>query len=209
MDKAEFTNFYWKYYLHLENEFINTTNFVMLDKNNFKTFSIEYQKLLLAIGSECEILFKELCGFDSDDGSKNINSFKAEIASSNLMGLDNNVRIMGAVTLDVLEPFGEEWPKETPKWWRRYNNVKHGRSMNYKEANLENVLNALASLYLLEEYLHKKVILEGEVDFISPESNLFTLSWKRKHSSMQKVTYEEVDSNYQAPLIDITKQEEM
>ena len=44
----------------------------------------------------------------------------------------------------------------------------------------------LASLYLLEEYLHKKVILEGEVDFISPESNLFTLSWERKHSSMQK-----------------------
>ena len=43
MDKAEFTNFYWKYYLHLENEFINTTDFVMLDENNFKTFSIEYQ----------------------------------------------------------------------------------------------------------------------------------------------------------------------
>lgn len=42
MDKAEFTNFYWKYYLHLENEFINTTDFVMLDENNFKTFSIEY-----------------------------------------------------------------------------------------------------------------------------------------------------------------------
>ncbi|HFM5933950.1 TPA: hypothetical protein ACG8BR_002499, partial [Enterococcus faecium] len=80
---------------------------------------------------------------------------------------------------------------------------------NYKEANLENVLYALASLYLLEEYLHKKVILEGEVDFISPESNLFTLSWERKHSSMQKVTFEKVDSNYVAPLIDFKEQEEI
>lgn len=205
MDKAEFTNFYWKYYLHLENEFINTTEFVMLDENNFKTFSIEYQKLLLAIGSECEIIFKELCGFDSDDGSKNINSFKTEIASSNLMGLDNNVRIMGAVTLDVLEPFGEKWPSETPKWWRKYNNVKHGRSRNYKEANLENVLLALASLYLLEEYLHKKLILEGEVDFISPESNLFALSWERKYSSMDKVTFEELDPSFVAPMLDNKK----
>ncbi len=80
----------------------------MLDKNNFKTFSIEYQKLLLAIGSECEIIFKELCGFDSYDGSKSINSFKTEIVFQiKSTGLDNNVRIMGAVTLDVLEPFGE------------------------------------------------------------------------------------------------------
>lgn len=208
MDKAEFTNFYWKYYLHLENEFINTTDFVMLDENNFKTFSIEYQKLLLAIGSECEIIFKELCGFDSSS-NKSITDFKAVIKSSELMCLDNGVRVMNSLTLTSLKPFGDGWPEDTPDWWKIYNRVKHGRSSNYKEANLENMLYALASLYLLEEYLHKKVILEGEVDFISPESNLFTLSWERKHSSMQKVTFEKVDSNYVAPLIDFKEQEEI
>ncbi|HBB6794409.1 TPA: hypothetical protein KB899_002331, partial [Enterococcus faecium] len=113
------------------------------------------------------------------------------------------------LTLTSLKPFGDGWPEDTPDWWKIYNRVKHGRSSNYKEANLENVLYALASLYLLEEYLHKKVILEGEVDFISPESNLFTLSWERKHSSMQKVTFEKVDSNYVAPLIDFKEQEEI
>lgn len=101
------------------------------------------------------------------------------------MCLDNGVRVMNSLTLTSLKPL-EMGGLKIHQIGGKYNRVKHGRSSNYKEANLENVLYALASLYLLEEYLHKKVILEGEVDFISPESNLFTLSWERKHSSMQK-----------------------
>ena len=205
MDKVQFTNFYWKYYIHLENEFINTTEFVMLDENNFETFSIEYQKLLLAIGSECEIIFRELCGFASDDRSKNIADFRDEIKSSNLMDLNNHVHIMGVSSLSSIEPFVETWPNQTPTWWREYNNVKHGRTLNYKKANLENVLYTLASLYLLEEYLHRKVRKQNEEDFIRPESNLFALSWERKYSSMDKVTLEEVDPSFVAPMLDFKK----
>ncbi|STP39290.1 Uncharacterised protein [Enterococcus durans] len=209
MDKVQFSNFYWKYYLHLENEFINTTEFVMLDENNFQTFSIEYQKLLLAIGSECEILFKELCGFASDDTSKNITTIRTEIKSSNLMDLNNHVHIMGVSSLSMIEPFGESWPDKTPTWWREYNDVKHGRTLNYKKANLENVLYALASLYLLEEYLHKKVRKQNEEDFIRPESKLFALSWERKYSSMDKLTVETVDPSFVAPPIDFKEQKEI
>ena len=189
----------------MENEFINTTEFVMLDENNFETFSIEYQKLLLAIGSECEIIFRELCGFASDDRSKNIADFRDEIKSSNLMDLNNHVHIMGVSSLSSIEPFGETWPNQTPTWWREYNNVKHGRTLNYKKANLENVLYTLASLYLLEEYLHRKVRKQNEEDFIRPESNLFALSWERKYSSMDKVTLEEVDPSFVAPMLDFKK----
>lgn len=205
MDKVQFTNFYWKYYIHLENEFINTTEFVMLDENNFETFSIEYQKLLLAIGSECEIIFRELCGFDSDDTSKNIADFRNKIKSSNLMDLNNQVHIMGVSSLNMIEPFGETWPNQTPTWWSEYNKVKHGRTLNYKKANLENVLYTLAGLYLLEEYLHRKVRKQNEEDFIRPESNLFALSWERKYSSMDKVTLEEVDPSFVAPMLDLKK----
>ena len=31
-------------------------------------------------------------------------------------------------------------------WWVAYNNVKHGRDGNFREASLENVLNALMAL---------------------------------------------------------------
>lgn len=44
----------------------------------------------------------------------------------------------------------------TPKWWNAYNKVKHKRvqsdsdGLNYKKANLQNLSNAFAALYLLE-----------------------------------------------------------
>lgn len=192
MEKMDFLNFYWQYYLNLEDDFSNTTKFVTLDEDNFKTFSIVYQKLLLAVGSECEVLFKELCGFGSEDFKK-ISDYKAEIKSRNLMPLDNNVRIMRFSKMMKIAPLGEEWPEKTPYWWKKYNEVKHGRSMNYRKANLKNILYALASLYLLEEYLYKKIIKEGDEDFIRPESNLFTLSWKRRFSSMNGAVFELVD----------------
>lgn len=34
-------------------------------------------------------------------------------------------------------------------WYRAYNEVKHNRQLNYKKANLENVLDAIASLFLI------------------------------------------------------------
>ncbi|WP_427813828.1 hypothetical protein ACQKTA_00695 [Enterococcus sp. 22-H-5-01] len=189
MDKKQYLNFYWQYYLHLEHDFSNTTEFVTLDIANFKTFSIEYQKLLLAIGSECEILFKELCDFESNSPKK-MHHYKSKIKSEKLMELDNRVRVINFAKTIMLQPLGEKWPEVTPYWWRRYNEVKHGRSINYKQANLENVLNALASLYLLEEYVHRKIIKKNEIDLIVPESNLFSLLWTKRTEPTNKMTLE-------------------
>ena len=35
---------------------------------------------------------------------------------------------------------------KSPDWWSPYNKVKHDRLLYYKDANLKNVLNALAAL---------------------------------------------------------------
>lgn len=51
----------------------------------------------------------------------------------------------------------------TPKWWNAYNKVKHKRvqsdadGINYKKANLRNLSNAFAALYLLEFEFMKDV----------------------------------------------------
>ena len=51
----------------------------------------------------------------------------------------------------------------TPKWWNAYNKVKHKRlkvednEINYKKANLLNLSNAFAALYLLEFEFIKKI----------------------------------------------------
>ena len=48
---------------------------------------------------------------------------------------------------------------KVPSWWNDYNQLKHNRVINYKLANLGNVLNALAGLYILE-LLYKDIIIE-------------------------------------------------
>lgn len=58
---------------------------------------------------------------------------------------------------------------EIPKWWNAYNKVKHKRlevekdEVNYKKANLINLANAFAALYLLEFEFMKKIATEEEI----------------------------------------------
>jgi hypothetical protein len=50
-------------------------------------------------------------------------------------------------TNEVLTPF-EDWKEnETPEWWSSYDQVKH--RAQFDKANLDNVIQALAVLFLL------------------------------------------------------------
>ena len=55
-----------------------------------------------------------------------------------------------------LRPKTEGTVHATPTWWNAYNKVKHKRlksdedGVNYKKANLQNLSNAFAALYLME-----------------------------------------------------------
>ena len=42
----------WPFYLRLENDFLNTLNYVEFSEDNFSTYSIEYEKQKI-IGSMC------------------------------------------------------------------------------------------------------------------------------------------------------------
>lgn len=71
--------------------------------------------------------------------------------------------------------------KEVSDWWKDYNLVKHdravlceGRMYNYQRANLKNVLNALAALYILCLKIYSELdINDEEKELIEPESKLF------------------------------------
>lgn len=75
------------------------------------------------------------------------------------------------------KPFDGWTPNSKPSWWGDYNKVKHNRAENdnIKLANLKNVFNALAALFILNRYLCKivcsnKIMKEPEI-----KSNLFTM----------------------------------
>ena len=61
MTQEEFISKVWGYYIILENDFINTFQYVEPVDDNNLTYSKEYSKLLLSICSEVDILCKELC----------------------------------------------------------------------------------------------------------------------------------------------------
>ena len=61
MTCEEFINMYWSQYILLEKEFVSTLHFLTLDSSNESAFSQAYSKLILELGSEIDVVFKQYC----------------------------------------------------------------------------------------------------------------------------------------------------
>lgn len=178
----EFLDNYWKYYLILEEDFLNTIRYVQLHEDNFKTFSVEYTKQYQAICSEIDVVCKQFCKvINSNSTVSNIIEYAETILTSK-PGMSEERVTIKKYKLDDLYPW-KEWKlknndnkHKSPTWWRNYNNVKHNRLNNFQNANLGNVLNALAGLYVLEVYCYEKIKNGQGIVYPTPRSKLFTLN---------------------------------
>lgn len=196
MTRKEFMTNCWRFYLMLEKRFLDTTQYVELNHENFRTFSLEYVNLLQSIGSELDVFMKVICGFKQSE-IRDINDYYRKIVPKYKKIKAQKV-IVNALNKPI-NPFNNwssKCPAESLKWWHAYNLVKHGRIENFKLAKLENVLNALAALYLLEMYYLKDIVKEDEMDIPDRESELFALdNWETRFISkkglMLKVTGED------------------
>jgi hypothetical protein len=115
---------------------------------NFKTYSTEFTKLLLAIGSEVDVLCKIICErIDPAAKRGNIDDYRACIVPHNARITTEEVLIR---RYDLVFKPWDAWSRDqNPSWWRSYNNVKHERNAHYHEANLENCANAVGGMPLL------------------------------------------------------------
>lgn len=157
MTKEEYNVNIWMYYLNLEQDFYKTLDFVEPTSDNYATYSKEFAKQLVSIGSELDIVFKALCKEISSSAPVACITDYARV----LCGWDNlvNSKVKLKITKDVLSPFDAWSETNKPWWWESYNEVKHHRAEAnmFKKANLETVLNALAALYVLNRYLCKRI----------------------------------------------------
>lgn len=183
MDREELLSVYWQYYLTLEEDFIKTIRYVSITEDNYETYSVEYARLLLAICSEVDTIFK--CLYfprisSAQDDFKNIKHYAYAIAAVDKEGIfaNSSVLLKRYQRGKEIKPFSE-WEKlyvdgkkklknfTAPRWWKAYNDVKHHRSATVmQKANLENVLNALCALFLLEDFLLRGHI-QGSVSDLS------------------------------------------
>lgn len=161
---------HWNYFLALESDIERLARFVEFAGNNFATYSIEIAHLFLAASSEVDVVSKQLCTLiDSASNSGNIEEYRAVIRSK-FPEIESSVVTIPRYGLE-LKPWANWQRNETPDWWRAHNKVKHQRGEHFALANLQNVLNAMAGLFLIVLYYHRDTI-EGRK--IEPPPILFT-----------------------------------
>ena len=177
MNRNDFQKVFWSYYLNLEERFINTTKYVEVNTDNYSTYSIEYTSLLLSICSEIDVIFKEICGFNQKE-HKCINDYFS-IVNSKFPDIFQEKVIYSFSSIPLM-PFNSWNASQSPIWWTNYNKLKHGRLNNFMVGNLENVLSALAALYILERYQLKNIVnkssSKNEPDIPDIPSKIFNLS---------------------------------
>lgn len=169
---------YWEYYLELEEQFISTKRYVAFDAANYKSYSLEYLKLLEAVCSEIDIVGKEIAhqidsSFKILDISSNIQKWWFIIQNWYSEKKLEPVAIFedlhfspwqGYKIVEYINKKGVRKLKlkdgsKTPDWWASYNKVKHSRTLAdpdtqeqfFHRANLGNLCNAFSALYLLEK----------------------------------------------------------
>ena len=175
-----FVRSYWDYYLELEDQLVKTKKYIAFDIYNKNSYSVEFLKLMQAVCSEIDVVAKEIASaLDPSfkiDSSTNIQKWGYVLQNK----LPNILKTEVVFNHDIRVSPWKNWiyeqyrdknnslryrlkgKSETPKWWKAYTDIKHQRTRisdsgqtNYTKANLINLINCYAALYILEtEYLN-------------------------------------------------------
>lgn len=179
------SNLFWPIYKKLENDFIELSYYVAIDKKQLKTYSIKIADLILRSVSECENLAKELCKnekikFKDKKGrirkyvlfNEYINQLENiyGLSEKHISCIFDNIK---QGTFDTKKtPFSkkkilkEGKEKEVLNWYNSYNLIKHDRVKNFKEANLGNLIDSLGALFLLNiYYMNKTFYMVNEYNY--------------------------------------------
>lgn len=187
----DFKKHYWQYYILLERKFINTLSYVELCPENFYTYSNEYAHLLQSIGAELDCFFKVYCGFPLTD-IKKVTEYADFILNRDWPEIKTQSVKVGEIELTPFKDWDANKARQSLPFWNAFNNIKHSRGLNMSSASLENVLNALAALYILEMKFFKKLADESiSPDVMENESEIFRLEdWPRRYMNLNGVIIE-------------------
>lgn len=140
-----------RYFQILQNEVEEIFKYIEPNQDNFKVYSLKIYQILVDVCIEIENNMKQILianGYSKDK----MNMREDYFLLKDLMHLDEyTVKLLIKNNKYELQPF-KEWNSNeyTPlTWYQSYNKVKHSRSINYEDANLENLLNSIAGLYIL------------------------------------------------------------
>ena len=139
----------WDYYLLIENDMAQTSQYVE-PVGQEKVYSLEFAKIIVLVCTEVDSVMNQICYELSGETQGEIKEYKGII-------LEYIPKIVTAkVTIPrwnkTIRPFSR-WNKGPLAWWKTYTDVKHWRSIEFKQANYKNAVVTLSALYLLILYL--------------------------------------------------------
>ena len=195
MKTHEFQQLYWKYYLNLENDFLATEKYVAIDADNKDAFSIEYMKILQMVCAEVDVVTKSFCKeIDASFKEDKINHYCKKITTKYTDFPKDSVRFLlckidlnpwaGWTFVDKVTKNGNnKVDSQNPLWWKDHNEIKHDRTsfkdgkQNYKKANQNNIINALAALFQMEMYFYNRLADNENLKEKTPlpKSRLFSI----------------------------------
>lgn len=162
-------NLFLPVYQRLEDEIIDLSNNIFFDDRQLKVYSLTIGELLIRCAIEIEAISKELYlrlggnehPLDSDGKPRDIyydtdcldllsntwhiNKKKIQITNTNMFFSSEKSAL---IPLHKSNKRGSS----SSKWQQAYQAIKHYRAKTIKESTLENLLNALGSLYILNLY---------------------------------------------------------
>jgi len=103
-----------------------------VEKENFNTFSVQFNRIYQSICSEIDCLLKEFCKqLEGESKAKNISAYCKVIQKH--FKYFNSETVYFYKSRIELEPWKDWSDKNAPAWWTMYNNVKHHRMETDKE----------------------------------------------------------------------------
>lgn len=162
---------HWNYFLSIEEDLVSLSRYIEFTEENFSAYSLELARILFAAASEIDVVAKQLC--NQIDGAHKVGKISdyRRIIRPALPLLENTRASIPRFGL-TLNPW-EQWQKDSsPVWWKAYNNVKHHRHTNFRDACLKNVLNSVSALFILLIFFYRK---ESRNARLKPDPVLFQI----------------------------------
>ena len=190
MNRDEFCKYHWEYYLVLEKDFLETERYISFDLGdnylyderettnigNSMTFSgLNILNNIKTVCSEIDVVMKSICNELGNSSADNIKGYTPVILSKWSNITQQKVKIRD-IELQPFMNWKDEPNHKSPDWWKPYNKVEHERIDYYKMANLKNVLNSLAGLFILENYFIKYIgDRDNDMDVPNDISKMFKM----------------------------------
>jgi hypothetical protein len=173
---------FWEYYKDLERQFENYLEHVPYLQGNENTYSFRLANLILAIGAYVDSAFKEIARYTEFSKKypqlfQQVSEGKPTIGDYYPLSLEyklpkREVFFKCLPERQRIKPF-LEFEKvgkslKTPDWWGVYNGVKHRFKESFRQANLQNVRNALSGAFLLNAIHIPSAVRLVELGILKP-----------------------------------------